>query len=534
MKKIRIKNLRSLSDTDYINIKPITVLVGKNSIGKSTFLRTFPLLKQTMVTNRSEPILWYSPELVDFGNFSESVSKNTKSKTIDLFYEFELLVDDFLAAPFFTANISWELIDGLRFYNKKNKGVVVNTKVMISVTEENISKIEIEVFDYKYVISIDEKGKVTKLKVNNTDSPIKVELNQSDKYTSRELIPKIFMSIDNSKKNIGLDYSEKVMAYFFDELNIIKGNQIGDKTFREFMRGITFGSKADFDTSLLKQINKYSSVKKQYKKLNKEESIKLLSKLYDFYGLGCVNLVIVVINSYFSEYFDNCQYIAPIRATAQRNYRSQGLSIENITPQGENVPMLLDSMSKEEKKDWNNWTEERFGIKFIVTKHETNISLKLEKNNEQINLADTGFGYSQLLPILLYAWKTTKRNSKRYYWTSDDRVKINTLVIEQPELHLHPALQANILDVFIELINYMSKELEFNIIMETHSETIITRLGQHVAISEDSKLSEKINIVIFNEIDGKLEINQSQFSEDGYLEEWPIDFFLPDLEGIHQ
>ena len=142
MKKIRIKNLRSLSDTDYINIKPITVLVGKNSIGKSTFLRTFPLLKQTMVTNRSEPILWYSPELVDFGNFSESVNKNTKSKTIDLFYEFELLVDDFLAAPFFTANISWELIDGLRFYNKKNKGVVVNTKVMISVTEENISKIE--------------------------------------------------------------------------------------------------------------------------------------------------------------------------------------------------------------------------------------------------------------------------------------------------------------------------------------------------------------------------------------------------------
>ncbi|MBO0420623.1 AAA family ATPase [Vagococcus fluvialis] len=532
MKRIRIKNLRSLTDTNNIDIKPITVLVGKNSIGKSTFLRTFPLLKQTMVTNRSEPILWYSPELVDFGNFSESVNKKNKNETIDLFYEFDLIIDDFLSAPFYSANIPWDVVIGLRNFNRKNENREVNTKLMISVKEGNISKIEISIFNYNYVISIDDKGKVIKLRVNTTESPIKVVLNQPDKYTSMELIPKIYIPIESSKKGIGVDYSEKMMSYFFKELDKIKGKQIGDKTFRNFMKDITFGTEEDFFRSLMKQINRFPSVQKQYNKLNSNEAEELFSNLYDYYGLGCVNLVILVINNYFSEYFDNCQYIAPIRATAQRNYRSQGLSIETITPQGENVPMLLDSMSDNEKRDWNNWTEERFGIKFIVTKHETNISLKLEKNSEEINLADTGFGYSQLLPILLYAWKTTKHNSKKYFWTSDKRRKINTLVIEQPELHLHPALQANVLDVFIELIKFYSEELEFNIIMETHSETIITRLGQHVAISEGSKLSEKINIVVFNEIGGRLEINQSHFSKEGYLEKWPIDFFLPDLEGI--
>lgn len=159
MKKIRIENLRSLSDTGVIDIKPITVLVGKNSIGKSTFLRTFPLLKQTMITNRSEPILWYSPDLVDFGNFNVSLCKKTKTDSINLFYEFELIADDFLAAPFFYPS-SFEIYEGLRQNitgDKRNE--VVNVKVMLTVTEESISKIEIYIFNYKYVISLDKKEK---------------------------------------------------------------------------------------------------------------------------------------------------------------------------------------------------------------------------------------------------------------------------------------------------------------------------------------------------------------------------------------
>ena len=47
MKSIRVKNLRSLKDTKEIGIKKINILVGGNSSGKSTFLRIFPLLKQS-------------------------------------------------------------------------------------------------------------------------------------------------------------------------------------------------------------------------------------------------------------------------------------------------------------------------------------------------------------------------------------------------------------------------------------------------------------------------------------------------------
>ena len=82
MKKIKIKNLRALKETPEVSLSPLTILLGKNSIGKSSFLRTFPLFKQSISVNRSEPLLWYSPELVDFGSFEESVYKNKKDATI--------------------------------------------------------------------------------------------------------------------------------------------------------------------------------------------------------------------------------------------------------------------------------------------------------------------------------------------------------------------------------------------------------------------------------------------------------------------
>ena len=66
MDAIRIENLRCLADTGLIDIKPITLLVGANSSGKSTFLRAFPLLRQSIMASvglhSREPILWYKEQ----------------------------------------------------------------------------------------------------------------------------------------------------------------------------------------------------------------------------------------------------------------------------------------------------------------------------------------------------------------------------------------------------------------------------------------------------------------------------------------
>lgn len=52
---IGIQNFRSFVDRTFIDIKPITVFVGKNSSGKSSLLRTFPLLRQSVEENTTGP-----------------------------------------------------------------------------------------------------------------------------------------------------------------------------------------------------------------------------------------------------------------------------------------------------------------------------------------------------------------------------------------------------------------------------------------------------------------------------------------------
>ncbi len=59
---IQVKNLRSLYDTGEIEMKKINMLVGNNSSGKSTFLRIFPLLKQSFNKRINGPILWAGDE----------------------------------------------------------------------------------------------------------------------------------------------------------------------------------------------------------------------------------------------------------------------------------------------------------------------------------------------------------------------------------------------------------------------------------------------------------------------------------------
>lgn len=81
MIRFGVKNLRRLKAVDPVSIKPITVLVGRNSSGKSTFLRSFPLLRQSIATRSSSPILWYG-DLVDFGSFQEVVSDKELNETI--------------------------------------------------------------------------------------------------------------------------------------------------------------------------------------------------------------------------------------------------------------------------------------------------------------------------------------------------------------------------------------------------------------------------------------------------------------------
>ncbi|TCB76925.1 AAA family ATPase [Acinetobacter sp. ANC 4177] len=119
IKSIKLKNLRSLKDTGDIEIKPITILVGKNSVGKSTFARTFPLIRQSCAEEKRAPILWYG-KLVDFGDFKTSLNRSS----VDKYIEFSFKVDTKL------------IVNRLSRFNRFNKSIETNDPISLTLRLE--------------------------------------------------------------------------------------------------------------------------------------------------------------------------------------------------------------------------------------------------------------------------------------------------------------------------------------------------------------------------------------------------------------
>ena len=82
LKSLRLRNFRGFSEDEnapFLDLKPITILVGKNSSGKSSFIRSLPLLRQSVEANTTGPILWFGP-YVDFGSFNQVLKKDANER----------------------------------------------------------------------------------------------------------------------------------------------------------------------------------------------------------------------------------------------------------------------------------------------------------------------------------------------------------------------------------------------------------------------------------------------------------------------
>ncbi len=232
-------------------------------------------------------------------------------------------------------------------------------------------------------------------------------------------------------------------------------------------------------------------------------------------------LNIEVASSRYNAHIQQLSYIGPIRQTPVREYplagRPSGNDIDpKVGQSGQNTPYLLHN-GEEYRKNINKWFKE-FGIPYAISVREhrgaqgtKSISLGLihrDTPRVEVGLKDVGFGINQLLPIILQG-----------------SVSCNTIVcVEQPELHLHPRLQAHVADLLIE----NSKTKHGNQwIVETHSELLVRRIQTRIAQGDISP--SDVSVLYVDPDDNACEgsvIKQLQLDENGYwLDEWPHGFF---------
>ncbi len=515
MESIRLQGIRSFLDTGDIKLKPLTVALGKNSCGKSTLLRFFPLLKQTLETKVSEPLLWYG-RYVDFGDFGKTISTFEKTGIMSFSFSFKLDV--------FSQNRMLSTVRNLLSNDNSYATISLEAKKFNKLTIKNGDIcIIIEFNDNHFTLSInDEIYDETYLKKFNVTKktgyllPIISRNSMSYKdYVNDCKSNKLYLNFINeflSTSNYNLNDTDDLLFFLIDAFQQKLGMQrIGYFNIlfeNENINELSQDRKNEIKEAFNKYIvNNYEIAKK----------IAIFESIEEI--LGCVN-------EYIKIFSEQVRYIAPLRSIAERYYRVQGLDLDEVDSRGENVAMILNSMKEKNFPIFQKWLIDNFDFDIKIESSDGHVSICILKDNRQFNLADTGFGYSQIIPIILLIWKNIdhkkfEEKNKLEFQKLSERAMKKYIIIEQPELHLHPKMQHNLVNTIIKAIE-LDSSLRF--IIETHSESFMSYIGANV---EEGKIdNSKVNVLLFEQDErGITTIDEKSYSKDGYLEKWPIDFF---------
>ena len=228
----------------------------------------------------------------------------------------------------------------------------------------------------------------------------------------------------------------------------------------------------------------------------------------------------------FEDLFTNLSYLGPLRVYPQRSYVWAGERPPDVGTRGERaVPALLAARAEKLtsprkavtrkrhvliEKRIAEWLQEAGMIHSFtlrsIAKGRKDYELRVKKTarSSEVLITDVGFGVSQILPVVVLC----------YYMPPH-----STIILEQPEIHLHPSVQAALADAFIDVVN----ERNVQIIVESHSEHFLRRLQRRIA---EQKIPEKMTSLYFCRVEnGVSRIERLDVDMLGQIRNWPKDFF---------
>jgi predicted ATP-dependent endonuclease of OLD family len=333
---------------------------------------------------------------------------------------------------------------------------------------------------------------------------------RSKKIITKEIIGKSDFGDIHVKKKDGSHNTYEVLKIIHTDPSNAKQEQLMKSIFSSLTSFIIESelpekNKKTKNIDFEKEIEKSFTSSKDWENFTPKKGHSLLSALEGkvYYSQHLTHL-----NKGIHTLQNNIHYVGPIRPYPSRHYFLQH-SNEKLDSLGNNSFHLLIEWAKSEK---NNFKKIISDLNFLKLADKISTSAIKEElielavspcgQNKSVNISDAGFGLSQILPILI-ANTAAKPES--------------TLLINQPEVHLHPSCQA-------QLANYFSKESEKrNFIIETHSEYLINRF--RILVQKGELKEEDINIIYIDRNKEQIKIHDISILKSGSLKNAPKSFF---------
>lgn len=227
----------------------------------------------------------------------------------------------------------------------------------------------------------------------------------------------------------------------------------------------------------------------------------------------------------FEEMFNSVFYLGPLREYPQRNYPWSGQQPQDVGRRGElAIAAILASREKRtikigKGKRPTKTLEERvaqwmrdldlihdFSVHPIAENRKSyEVRLRLTAHSPEVLITDVGFGVSQILPVIVLCYYAPEGS---------------TIILEQPEIHLHPHVQAGLADIFIDAIHTRN----IQIILESHSEHLLRRLQRRIAEGALSPEQAALYFCTTNR-QGASQLQPLQLDQYGNITNWPENFF---------
>jgi len=241
------------------------------------------------------------------------------------------------------------------------------------------------------------------------------------------------------------------------------------------------------------------------------------------------------LNLAHEKLFNSIFYLGPLRTKAERLYTWGGITPESVGFAGENtVAAILAARDRKISLGYRKQVkplEEIIALKlkemsliedFRVNpiseqRQEYEVKVRTKGSKDWVDLPDVGFGISQVLPVLVQCFYAPAGS---------------IILMEQPEIHLHPNAQSALADVMIDVINSRENGADRNIqiVIETHSEHFLRRLQRRIA--EDSVPQEKVSAYFANIAKTPATLESLQIDIFGNIQNWPKDFFGDEMGDI--
>jgi predicted ATPase len=225
---------------------------------------------------------------------------------------------------------------------------------------------------------------------------------------------------------------------------------------------------------------------------------------------------------------DSVHYVGPLREYPQRIYPWSGETPVHVGDKGQRaVEAILASGGrqfnlgpKRHRRPLDLLVAERLKQMGLIQdfsvvpvaegRKEYEVRVRTGQQSAEVLLTDVGFGVSQVLPVIVECFYVPARS---------------VVIFEQPEIHLHPAVQAELADLFIDAIHAREggQDRGVQFIIESHSEHFLRRLQRRIA--ERALEPEEAALYFIDTTQGDARLDPLDVDGYGRIKNWPKEFF---------